>query len=227
MSLQNLSLYEQAILVLAALVLYTSFSLLVQTRLLSLIKTFAWQGALLAATAASVAFVSKQPHLYISALLTFALKAILIPWILRRQVFKLNLHHNVESLSHPTLVLLGGIAIVIISSYVVSPIEQLSLQATRNTIAISLSVVLLSMLLIIVRSQAVSQVVGFMAMENGLFFAALVSTYGMPMVVELGIAFDVLVAAILFGVFFFHISENLDSLDVDQMNRLSEIDHRQ
>jgi hydrogenase-4 component E len=80
------------------------------------------------------------------------------------------------------------------------------------------------MLLLISHRLAVSQVIGFMAMENGLFFAAVVSTHGMPMIVELGIAFDVLIAAVLFGVFFFHISENLDTLDVDQMNRLSEID---
>jgi hydrogenase-4 component E len=140
-------------------------------------------------------------------------------------VLRLNLHHEAESLTLPTLTLLGGIVVVIFSYYVVLPIEQLlTFQVMRNTIAVSLAVVLLSMLLIISRRQAVSQVVGFMAMENGLFFTAVVSTYGMPMIVELGIAFDVLVAAILFGIFFFHISENLDSLDVDQMNRLREID---
>ena len=114
---------------------------------------------------------------------------------------------------------------MVFSYYVALPIGHLSLHVeTRNTIAVSLAVVLLSLLLIISRRQAVSQVVGFMGMENGLFFTALVSTHGMPMVVELGVAFDVLVAAILFGVFFFHINESLDSLDVDRMNRLTEVD---
>jgi hydrogenase-4 component E len=84
--------------------------------------------------------------------------------------------------------------------------------------------VLLGMLLMIVRKKALSQVIGFMAIENGLFFAAVASTYGMPMVVELGIAFDVLVAAILFGVFFFQMRASIDSLDVDRLNRLREID---
>jgi len=222
MNLENLTHYEQAILVLSALILYTSFGLLAQTRLLNLINIFAWQGALLAATAGLVAFVSEQPHLYISALLTLLLKALLIPWMLRHQVLELNLHHEVEKLTYPTLTLLGGVAVVTFCYYVAIPIENLSTSITRNTIAVSLSNVLLSMLLIISRRQAVSQVVGFMAMENGLFFSALVATYGMPMIVELGIAFDVLVAAVLFGVFFFHIRENLDSLDVDQMNRLTE-----
>lgn len=227
MNLETLTFHEQAVLVLSALVLYTSFSLLAQTRLFNLINVFAWQGALLAATAALVAVVSHQPHLYISALVTLILKALLIPWMLRNQVIKLNLHNDIESLTHPTLTLLGGVALVIFCYYVTLPVEQLSMLVTRNTIAISLANVLLSMLLIISRRQAVSQVIGFMAMENGLFFAALVSTYGMPMVVELGIAFDVLVAAILFGVFFFHIRDNLDSLDVDRMNRLHEAESTQ
>jgi hydrogenase-4 component E len=223
-NLETLTHYEQAILVLSALVLYTSFALLAQSRLFDLINTFAWQGVLLAATAALVAFVSNQPHLYISALLTLSLKALLIPWILRSQVLKLKLHHEVETLTSTTLTSLGGVALVIFCYYVTLPVEHLSTLITRNTIAVSLANVLLSMLLLISHRQAVSQVVGFMAMENGLFFAALVSTYGMPMVVELGAAFDVLVAAVLFGVFFFHIRENLDSLDVDQMNRLSEVE---
>ncbi len=224
LNLESLTHYEQAILVLSALVLYTSFSLLAQSRLLNLINIFAWQGTLLAATTALVAWVSQQPHLYISALLALLLKALLIPWMLRSQVLKLKLHQEIEKLTTPTLTLLGGVALVIFCYYVTLPVEHLSTLITRNTIAVSLANVLLSMLLLISHRQAVSQVVGFMAMENGLFFAAVVSTYGMPMVVELGIAFDVLVAAILFGVFFFHIRENIDSLDVDQMNRLSEVE---
>ena len=225
MELGSLTHYEQAILVLSALVLFTSFALLAQSRLLNLINLFAWQGGLLAITTALVALVSQQYHLYISALLTLILKAIAIPWMLRSQVLELKLHRETELLTHPTLVLLGGVALVIFCYYVTLPVESLfTVVVTRNTIAVSLANVLLSMLLIISRRQVVSQVVGFMAMENGLFFAAVVSTYGMPMVVELGIAFDVLVAAVLFGVFFFHIRENIDSLDADQMNRLSEVD---
>ncbi|WP_040294859.1 formate hydrogenlyase [Beggiatoa alba] len=224
MDLTALSHYEQAILVLSSLVLYTAFALLGQTRILNLINIFAWQGALLSATAMMVAIVSGQHHLYISAVLTFALKVLFIPWLLRYHTLKLDLHYEAEKLAYPSLILLGGVALVIFSYYVVLPIEQLAAKVTRNTIAVSLAIVLLSMLLIISRRQIVSQVVGFMALENGLFFAALVATYGMPMVVELGIAFDVLIAAILFGVFFFHIRNSIDSLDVDRMNRLSEAD---
>lgn len=220
----QLSLYEQAILVLAALVLFTSFALLAQTRMFTLIRVFAWQGALLAVTTALVALVSRQSHLYVSALLTLALKAFLIPWLLHRLVIRLGLQRDVESLARNSLLLLGAAALTVFSYYVALPIVHLSTLVTRNVIAVSLAVVLLGMLLIIARNKAVTQVVGFMSMENGLFFAAVVSTYGMPMVVELGVAFDVLVAAILFGVFFFQIRASIDSLDVDRLSRLREAD---
>ena len=120
------------------------------------------------------------------------------------------------------MMLVAGAMLVIFSYYVATPIVHLSTLVTRNTIAVSMAVILLGMLLMVSRSKAVAQVVGFMSIENGLFFAAVVSTYGMPMIVELGIAFDVLVAMVLFGVFFFQIRASIDSLDVDRMNRLSE-----
>ena len=223
-SFASLSLYEQAIMMLAALVLFSSFALLAQTRMLNMIHVFAWQGVLLSATTALVAMVSGQHHLYTSALLTLCLKALLIPWILHRLIIRLGIRSEVESVVRPAMVLLAGASLVVFSYWVALPIVKISTLITRNTIAISMAIVLLGMLMIITRSKAVSQVVGFMAMENGLFFAAVVSTYGMPMVVELGVAFDVLVAAILFGVFFFQIRASIDSLDIDRLNRLTEID---
>ena len=106
--------------------------------------------------------------------------------------------------------------------WVVLPIERMELTATRNVIAVSLAVVVLGLLMMVTRRQAVSQVVGFMAMENGLFLAAVTATSVMPLVVELGVAFDILVAAVLFGVFFLQIRDAIDSLDVDRLNRLAE-----
>ncbi len=221
-AIEMLPLYDQAILVLAALVLFTSFALLGQNRMFNLITVFALQGALLAVTTALVAFSTGQEHLYLSAALTLGLKALLIPWMLRRIVLHLGVRHEVEALGHQALILLGGAALVVFSYWISLPIVQLSTMMTRNTIGVSLAIVLLSMLLMITRRQAISQVVGFMALENGLFFAAVVSTFGMPMVVELGIAFDVLVAAVLFGVFFLHLRDTIDSLDVDRLSRLTE-----
>ncbi|MBI3777429.1 MAG: formate hydrogenlyase [Gammaproteobacteria bacterium] len=224
MELGQLSLYDQAILLFAAIVLFTSFVMLAQSRIVPLIHTFAWQGTLLAVTTALVAYATDHPHLYISAGMTFLLKALLIPWMLHRLAVRLRIHRDVESVAYPSLTLLAGGGLVIFSYYVALPIVQLSALITRNTIAVSIAVVLLGMLLMITRKKAISQVIGFMSIENGLFFAAVVSTYGMPMIVELGIAFDVLVAAILFGVFFFQMRASIDSLDVDRLNRLREVD---
>ncbi len=222
--LANLTIFEQAILVLAALVLFLSFSMLGETRLLNMIKMFAWQGALLALTTALVAFDSGHGHLYLSATLALGLKAILIPWMLHRLMLRLNVPHQEEPLGRPTIVLLAGAALVLFSYSVSAPVIQLSSHVTRNTLAISMAVVLVGMLLMITRRTAMAQVVGFMSIENGLFFAAVAATYGMPLIIELGIAFDVLVAAVIFGVFFFRIRDSIDTLDVDRMNRLTELD---
>ncbi len=224
MDYASLSLFDQAVLLFAAFVLFTSFVMLAQTRIVPLIHTFAWQGALLAVTTALVAFVTQHPDLYVSAGITFLLKALLIPWMLHRLAVRLNIHRDIEPIRHPSLILLAGAALVVFSYYVALPIVHLSALTTRNTIAVSQAVILLGMLLMITRKKAIAQVVGFMSIENGLFFAAVVATHGMPMVVELGIAFDVLVAAVLFGVFFFQMRASIDSLDVDRLNRLREVD---
>jgi hydrogenase-4 component E len=224
MDIARHTLFEQATLLMAALVVFVSFLMLAQSRLFSLIYLFAGQGWMLAFTTGLVAYILNYPHLYISALLTLALKGVLIPWMLRRLIVRLDVHREVDSLLYPSVVMTASVSLMVFSYYVALPIAHLSTLATKNTIAISLAVVLLGMLLMISRRQAVAHVIGFMSIENGLFFAAVVSTRGMPMVVELGIAFDVLVAAVIFGVFFFHINASIDSLDVDRLNRLSEVD---
>lgn len=220
----DMPLIEQTILTLAAMILVTSFALLAQSRVVATIRVFAWQGWLLALTTALVAWDTRQEHLYLSAVMTIALKAILIPWLLTRQARSLGILREIDAVIQPGLSLLLASALVIFSYSVVQPIEQFSQTITRDAIAISLANVLLGMLMLVTRRKAITQVVGFMALENGLFFSAVTATQGMPMVVELGVAFDVLVAAVLFGVIFFHIRESIDSLDVDDLNRLSEID---
>ncbi len=222
MNLEQLPLLQQFMVALAAMALFTSFVLLEQARLVSAIHAFAWQGVLVAMVSAVVAAGGGLEHLYFSAALTLGLKAVLIPWMLHRLVSKLELDRHTEPLRRPVLVVMAAIALVIFSYWLVLPIVQTELIFTRNIIAVSLAVVLIGLLMMVVRQQAVAQVLGFMSMENGLFLAAVSATGGMPLVVELGVAFDVLVAMVLFGVFFFQIRESIDSLDVDRMNRLTE-----
>lgn len=223
MSIAVLPLLQQSVLVLAALVLFTSFVLLEQARLVSAVHAFAWQGALVAAVTFVVAAAAGHaPHLYFSAALTLLLKALLIPWMLHRLVQRLELERHAESLRRPALVIMAAVALVIFSYWLVLPMVQQEYTFTRNIVAISLSVVLIGLLMMVFRQQAILQVLGFMSMENGLFLAAVSATGGMPLVVELGVAFDVLVAMVLFGVFFLRIRESIDSLDVDRLNRLTE-----
>jgi len=212
----------QFINLLAALLLLIAFAMLTQRRILSLINLFALQGAVLALSTFVVAFSTNQHHLYYSAGLTLLLKVLLLPWLLHRLIRKLNVRWDVETLINIPTTMLVGIALVIFSFNLAAPIAQLSEGITRGLIGIALASVLLSLLMMLTRRKAVSQVVAFLSLENGLFFAATSATQGMPLVVELGIALDVLVATFIFGVFFFQIRETFDSLDITHMEKLKD-----
>jgi hydrogenase-4 component E len=212
----------QIVNVLAALLLLIAFAMLSQRRVLTLIKLFAWQGAALAVSTAIVAWSTGQTHLYYSALLTVLIKVILIPVILHRLIDRLFVRWDIETLINIPTTMLIGIGLVIFAFALATPISQMASTLTRSTLGIALASVLLSFLMMIVRRKAVPQVIGFLAMENGLFFAATSATYGMPLVVELGVALDVLVGTFIFGIFFFHIREQFDSLDIRHMEKLKQ-----
>jgi hydrogenase-4 component E len=212
----------QVINLLAALLLLLAFAMLSQRRILSLINLFAAQGLVLFLATTLVAAVTGQSHLYWSAAVTLLLKVLLLPWILHRLIRRLNVKWDVETLLNIPTTMLVGIVLVILAFNLAAPISQLAGTVTRATLGIALACVLLSFLMMITRSKAVPQVVGFLSMENGLFFAATAAVYGMPMVVELGVALDVLVAALILGVFIFQIRERFDSLDTRHLEKLKE-----
>jgi hydrogenase-4 component E len=206
----------------AALLLLISFGMLSQRRVLSLINLFALQGLMLTVSTVIVAYSSHQHHLYYSAALTLVLKVIILPWILHRLIRKLNVKWDIETLFNIPTTMLVGIALVVFAFNLAAPISMMAGAITKSTLGIAMASVLLSFLMMITRSKAVPQVIGFLAMENGLFFAATSATYGMPMVVELGIALDVLVGMFILGIFFFQIRETFDSLDLKHMEKLKE-----
>lgn len=206
----------------AALLLLLSFAMLSQRRIRTLVNLFAWQGTALVCSTAVVGWTTGQHHLYYSAVLTFALKVLLLPWILHRLIRRLDVQWDTESMVNVPTTMLMGVGVVIFAFGLAQPITELASTVTRSTLGIAIAVVLLSFLMMITRRKAVSQVVGFLAMENGLFFAATSATYGMPMVVELGIALDVLVGVFILGIFFFQIREQFDSLDLQHMETLKE-----
>ncbi|MGZ5115436.1 MAG: formate hydrogenlyase [Burkholderiales bacterium] len=206
----------------AALLLLIAFAMLSQRRILSLIYLYAWQGVVLATNNVVIGYSTGQTHLYYSALLTFSLKAILLPWILHRLIVRLNIRWDVETLINIPTTMLAGIALVVFAFNLALPISQLAGTITRSTLGIAIAIVLLSFLMMITRRKAVPQVIGFLALENGLFFAATSATYGMPLAVELGIALDVLVGVLILGIFFFQVREAFDSLDLRHMEKLKE-----
>ena len=212
----------QIINLLAAVLLLLAFAMLSQRRILSLINLFAAQGLVLFLATALVAALTGQSHLYWSAGVTLLLKVLVLPWILHRLIRRLNVKWDIETLLNIPTTMLIGIVLVILAFNVAAPISELAGTVTRSTLGIALACVLLSFLMMITRSKAVPQVVGFLSMENGLFFAATAAVYGMPMVVELGIALDVLVAALILGVFIFQIRERFDSVDTRQLENLKE-----
>jgi len=215
-------LASQLINLFAAVLLLLAFAMISQRRILSLIHLFTLQGAALATATALVGYVTHQPHLYLSAGLTIALKVFLIPWLLHRVIDRLNVRWDVETLINIPTTMLIGIFLVIFAFHLALPISQLSSSIARGTLGIALACMLLSFMMMITRSKAVPQVIGFLSMENGLFFAATAATYGMPMVVELGIALDVLVGILILGVFMFQIREQFDSLDIHHLEKLKD-----
>lgn len=198
---------------LGALVLLTSFALLYQRRLFSLLNVFTVQALALSGAAAWQAYVHDEPHLYITAILTLSLKAIAIPVALHRIIQRLHIERTVEPALGIGLTMVAGVSLVTLSILLVLPVTENATALTREDLALSLSVVLLGLLMMISRRNAVSQVVGFMSIENGLILAA-VGVAGMPLVVEMSIAFSVMVAFIIFGIFLFQIRERFETLDM-------------
>jgi len=215
-------LSAQLINLMAALLLLIAFAMLSQRRIQSLIYLFAWQGAVLSLNSVIVAYSTGQGHLYYSAILTLALKVIAMPLILHWLIRRLNVQWDVETLINIPATMLVGIVLVVFAFNLALPISQLAGTITRSTLGIAIAVVLISFLMMLTRRKAVPQVIGFLAMENGLFFAATSATYGMPMIVELGIALDVLVGTLILGIFFFQVRGAFDSLDLRHMEKLKE-----
>jgi hydrogenase-4 component E len=207
---------------LAASLLLISFSMLSLRRTQRLITLFAWQGAVLFVSTLLVAYSAGLKELYYSAILTLLLKVIALPWILNRLVRRLGVQWDSEPLVNIPTTMLVGLSLVIFAFGLAQPISRMATTITRNTIGIALAVIFLSFLMMITRRKAVTQVIGFLAMENGLFFAATSATYGMPMVIELGIALDLLIGFFILGIFFFQIREQFDSLDLSNLEALKE-----
>ena len=203
---------------LAGGMLVLSFVLLYQDRILATLNVFAAQAIVLAAAVAWQAKAQGAPHLYVTAAVTLAVKGFIIPAALHRIVRRLNIHREIEQVVAAGPLMLLGLCIVALAIMLVLPRVEGVNPLAREDLAFALAVILLGLLMMITRRNAVTQIVGFMSLENGLILAA-TGAKGMPLVVEFSVAFSILIAFIVFGVFVFRIRERFDTVDVSALDR--------
>jgi hydrogenase-4 component E len=203
---------------LAGLMLAASFALLYQDRIFAVLNAFALQAILLSLAVAWEAWVQDRPHLYITAAIALGLKGIVIPVALRRMVARLGIHRDVEQVINVGMAMFVGLGLTALSLMLVLEVTTTAPSFTREGLALSMAIVLLGFLMMITRRNAVTQLVGFMSIENGLILAA-TGARGMPLVVEVSVAFSVLIALFVFAVFVFRIRERFDSVDIEAIDR--------
>ena len=203
---------------LAGSLVLVSFVMLYQDRLYALLNVYALHALVLALSVAWQAFIQQAPHLYVTAAIALVFKAIVIPVVLHRIIVKLGIHRGIETVVSVGLTMLGGIALVALSMVVMLRVTAGADPLAREDLAFALSVVLMGLLVMVTRRNAVGQVVGFMSLENGLVLAA-TGAKGMPLVVEISVAFSVLIAFIVIGIFLFRIRERFDTVDMQALDR--------
>jgi len=211
---------SQLIMLFAALMLVLQLLLVVQRMLLTNIRLFALQSLMLTAIATVVAYYYNATHIYIVAVLTLAGKVIFLPWLLNRLVRRINIVQEIEPLLNaPASMLICG-GLTLLGYLVARPFTTLH-KLGNNTLAIAIALLLTGFFLMINRRKAISQVLALLTIENGVMLAAVaLTTYGMPLVVELGIFFDVLVAVMVLGILVYRIRESFASMDTSKLTQL-------
>ena len=203
---------------LAGSLVLLSFLLLYQVRMFALINIFALHAAALGLAVLWQAYVQDEAALYVTAAIAFAVKAVIIPIALRRIVRQLGVERTIETAIGIGTTMLTGIGLVALSMVVMLNVTMAANPLAREDLALALSVILLGLLVMVSRRFAVTQVIGFMSVENGLILAA-AGAKGMPFIVEISVAFSILVAFIVIGIFLFRIRERFDSVDVAALDR--------
>ena len=203
---------------LAGSMLVLSFLLLYQDRITAVLNVFALQAIALALSVAWQAFIQDALHLLVTAAIALILKGVVIPTALHRIVRRLGIHREIEQVIGAGPTMLAGLGLVALSILLVLPVGGNISVLVREDLAFALAVILIGMLMMITRRNAVTQIVGFMSLENGLVLAA-TGAKGMPLVVEISVAFSVLIAFIVFGIFVFRIRERFDTVDVSALDR--------
>lgn len=221
--LHNPEFGAKLVTLMAAFVLVLQIAMVGQRWLVMNIRLFGTQSFLLGSIAAAVAWYNDAPHIYIAAAMTVLVKAILVPILLERLVDRIEIRQEIEPIINVPLsiVISGGLTLV---AYVVAESfyhpEAGAASLGHNTMAVAISLFLIGFFMMLNRRKALTQVLALLSLENGIFLAAICLTYGMPLVVELGIFFDVLVAVMVLGILVYRIRETFESMDVSKLRRL-------
>lgn len=206
----------------SVLLLLSCFAIVAQRRLSACVDLFALQSFFLATTAALVAFLTGHRHIYVAAVLTVVIKVIVLPRILRKVIERLNVSRElVMNINIPAGLLICG-GLVVVAFFITQPIIPLGYLLTRDSLALALAIILIGLFTMIARKKAVTQMVGFLVMENGVFLGTTAAAYGMPLIVELGVFFDVLVAGLIAGIYTHRLQDAFDSVDTSELTALKE-----
>jgi hydrogenase-4 component E len=211
---------SQLITLFAALMLLLQLLLVVQRMLLTNIRLFALQSLMLAAIATVVAYAHNATHVYVIALLTVIGKVVFLPRLLTRLVRRINIVQEIDPLLNaPTSMLICG-GLTLLGYIIARPFTTLE-KLGNNTLAVAITLLLTGLFLMFNRRKAITQVLALLTVENGVMLAAVaLTTYGMPLVVELGIFFDVLVAVMVLGILVYRIRESFASMDTSKLTQL-------
>jgi hydrogenase-4 component E len=211
---------DDVVILCAALMLVTAYLMVGQKALFVAIRLYGAQSLLLGVVAVAMALTHHRPHLFASAALTIGLKAVLIPWFLMRVIDRIGIHREIEPYVNVPSSLLICLGLTVLGYRVGSGVADADRGVTHHVVGAALSVLLMGLFLMVSRRKAVTQILALLTVENAVFLVALGATSGMPLVVELGISFDVIVAVLVLGILVHRIVDRFESMDVSRLSRL-------
>lgn len=208
--------------ILAILVLMSTIALIGSNRLRTCVWAYAIRSFVLAWVSGLIAYFSGIHHIYVATGISVVLKVVLIPVFLFYIIDKIKIKEDVESSINYSLSLFIACGLILIAYYSTQSVLQFENAFMRHCLPVSIAITLLGFFVMITRKKAITQILGLLAMEDGLFFAALSTSYGMPLIVELGVFFDILVSVIIMGIYVYRIKETFDTIDTDILRELRE-----
>jgi hydrogenase-4 component E len=211
---------QELVVLFAAGMLVTAYLMVGQKALFTAIRLYGLQSILLGGVAGVMAVGGHRPHLWASAALTVALKGVVIPWFLMRVIDRVGIHREIEPILNVPSSLLICLGLTVVGYRVSTGLAEGAAGPAHHVIGVSLSMLLMGLFLMVTRRKAVTQILALLTVENSVFLVALGATTGMPLIVELGISFDVILAVMVLGVLVHRIVDRFESMDVSRLSRL-------